>query len=79
MENFSACCNTSRGIKLAASQADRLRSACSLAMTTLYINENGLEAQVHACSYSDTCILKKPKKLKSLQKGYLAAGESLRL
>ena len=30
VENFSACCNTSCGIKLAASQADRLRSACSL-------------------------------------------------
>ena len=29
---FSACCNTSCGIKLAASQADRLRSACSLAI-----------------------------------------------
>ena len=32
IENFSACCNTSRGIKLAASQAWRLRSACSLAI-----------------------------------------------
>ena len=31
IENFSACCNTSCGTKLAASQADRLRSACSLA------------------------------------------------
>ena len=31
IENFSACCNTSRGIKLGASQADRIRSACSLA------------------------------------------------
>ena len=32
IENFSACCNTSRGIKLVASQADRLRSAYSLAI-----------------------------------------------
>ena len=32
IENFSACYNTSRGIKLAASQASRLRSACSLAI-----------------------------------------------
>ena len=32
IENFSACCNTFRGIKLAASQASRFRSACSLAM-----------------------------------------------
>ena len=31
IENFSACCNTLRDIKLAASQADRLRSACLLA------------------------------------------------
>ena len=30
IENFSACCNTSRGIKLAASQASHLLSACSL-------------------------------------------------
>ena len=30
MENFSACCNTSHGIELAASQADHLRSVCSL-------------------------------------------------
>ena len=33
IENFSACHNTLRGIKLATSQADRLRSACSLAIT----------------------------------------------
>ena len=33
--NFSACCNTSRGIKLAASRADRLRSACSLVIIYL--------------------------------------------
>ena len=33
IENFSACCNPSRGVKLAASQADRLRSACLLATT----------------------------------------------
>ena len=32
IKNFSACCNTSRGIKLAASQADRLRLDCSLAI-----------------------------------------------
>ena len=32
IKNFSACCNTSRGIKLAVSEADRLRSACSLAI-----------------------------------------------
>ena len=31
IENFYACCNTSRGIKLAASQADHLSLACSLA------------------------------------------------
>ena len=36
IENFSACCNTSRGIKLAASQASRLRSACSLAIISKY-------------------------------------------
>ena len=36
IENFSACCNTSRGIKLAASQASRLRSACSLAIISTY-------------------------------------------
>ena len=35
IENFSACCNTLRGIKLAAPQADRLRSACSLAKTSV--------------------------------------------
>ena len=34
LQIFSACCNTSRGIKLTASQADRLRSACSLAINT---------------------------------------------
>ena len=33
IENFAACHNTLRGIKLATSQADRLRSACSLAIT----------------------------------------------
>ena len=33
IENFSACCNPSPGVKLAASQADRLRSACLLAIT----------------------------------------------
>ena len=33
IENFSACCNTSRGIKLAASKASRLRWACSLAIS----------------------------------------------
>ena len=32
-KNFSACHNTLRGIKLATSQANRLRSACSLAIT----------------------------------------------
>ena len=32
IKNFSACCNTSRGIKLAASQADCLCSASSLAI-----------------------------------------------
>ena len=32
IENFSACCTTSRGIKLAASQASRIHSACSLAI-----------------------------------------------
>ena len=31
--DFSACCNTSRGIKLATLQASRLRSACLLAIT----------------------------------------------
>ena len=31
MEKFYACCNTSCGIKLAASQADHLSLACSLA------------------------------------------------
>ena len=35
--NFSACCNTSRGITLAASQADRLRSACSLAVMHYWV------------------------------------------
>ena len=34
IENFSACYNTSSGIKLAASKADRLRSACSLAINS---------------------------------------------
>ena len=33
IENFSACHNTLRGIKLATSQANRLRTACSLAIT----------------------------------------------
>ena len=33
IENFSACHNTLGGIKLATSQADCLRSACSLAIT----------------------------------------------
>ena len=33
IKNFSACHNTLRGIKLATSQADRLCSACSLAIT----------------------------------------------
>ena len=32
IKNFSACFNTLCGIELAASQADRLRSACSLAI-----------------------------------------------
>ena len=35
IENFSACCNTWRGIKLTASQTLRLRSACSLAITNM--------------------------------------------
>ena len=35
IENFSACCNTSRGIKLSASQTSRFRAACSLAITNM--------------------------------------------
>ena len=43
IENFSACCNTSHGIKLAASQADRLRSACSLAIKNKLKNSAAFE------------------------------------
>ena len=42
IENCSACCTTSRGIKLAASQALLLRSACSLPIKQVSLYQEGL-------------------------------------
>ena len=48
---FSACCNTSCGIKLAASQADRLRSACSLAINAPHLLRSMIYRDIKTISF----------------------------
>ena len=56
IENFSACHNTLRGIKLATSQADRLRSAWQLPYTRLtqccLLGRFGRQDQINGLSSS---------------------------